>query len=146
MALTVGTDTYVTLAEAVSYLARRLRTGPWDAATTTTRETALKHATLLLEALPWTGEKATSSQILAHPRGADTAVPQAIKDAQVELALWLLTFDAEAISHLARAGVVRHGIGPVSMELTRAGGFHALPPIVQSLLGDRVVLGAVLSR
>lgn len=146
MPLTVGTDSYVTLVEAAVYLGRRLRTTPWDSADTATREKALKHATLCIEALPWTGAKTTSAQLLAFPRNGETAVPQAIKDAECELALWLLTFDAEALAHLAHAGVTRHGVGPVQLDLARAGSVHSLPPIVQSLIGDRVALGATLSR
>lgn len=145
MALTVGSDSYVTLTEAAAYLGRRLRTSAWDSADTPTREKALKHATIVLEGLPWAGDKDDAEQTLAFPRDGDD-VPQAIKDAQIETALWLLTFDSEAIAHLAHAGVIRHGVGPVQMDLSRIGGYHALPPIVQGLLADYVALGVRLTR
>ena len=66
MALTVGTDTYVTLAEAVAYLGRRLRTTAWDSADTPTREKALKHAVLVLETLAWAGDQSDPEQTLAN--------------------------------------------------------------------------------
>src|SRR6266542_3080243 len=90
MALTVGTDSYVTLTEAAEYFGRRLRSTAFDGADETTQEKALKHATLLLEAQPWAGDKTDADQTLAFPRDSDD-VPQAIKDAQCELALELLT-------------------------------------------------------
>ena len=161
--VTVGTDTYVTLSEASAYLGRRLRTGAWDAAAPTVKETALTHACLLLEALPWAGHRWDRAQTLAFPRifhheghharwhhyplAGPVLVPQAVKDAQCELALALLTFDSEALTALAAAGVTRQTIGSSQTDLARTGGqFHALPPIVQSLLGEFVLLGAELSR
>ncbi len=97
MALTVGTDSYVTLAEAVAYMGRRLRTEPWEHAQDFVREKALKHAALLLDALPWAGQKTDDGQALAFPRDGSDEVPQAIRDAQAEVALALLDED---VSHV----------------------------------------------
>jgi len=149
VALTVGINSYLTVVEASAYLDRRLRTGAWDAAVLWYDDAAkaLMHACILLEGLPWTGDKTDPDQALAFPRDGETDVPTAIKDAQCELANWLLGFDAEALAHLSHAGVTRHMVGPVQMDLERVGGsFHSLPPIVQNLLGDRLALGATLHR
>jgi hypothetical protein len=175
MALTVGTNSYITMAEAVAYFGGRLRTEPWDFAETADREKALIHATRLLEALPWAGEKSDADQALAFPRGEDDTVPQPIKDAQAELALALLDEDVSHVltrgdvAHQAQAETVAtefrflHGAGgkvvvlPKGDEyeayggakncLARSGGsFHDLPAHVQNLIGDYVALGARLSR
>lgn len=153
MALTVGTNSYLTVAEASAYLSRRLHAEAWAGVVTTgapfvpSREVALLHAATLLESLPWAGDKSDPDQALSFPRNGDADAPQAVKDAQAEIALWLLTFDHEALLHLSHAGVTHHATGPVQMDLGRAGGlFHALPPIVQSLLGEYVALGATLTR
>jgi hypothetical protein len=90
MPLTVGTDSYVTLEEAAAYMGRRLRSS-WYGVPDEFRERALKHATLLLEGLPWAGSKADTAQLLAFPRD-DGTVPQAIKDAQCELTVALLAY------------------------------------------------------
>jgi DnaT-like ssDNA binding protein len=96
MALTVGTS-YVTMAEAAGFMARRLRTEAWDTAPDFVREKSLKHAALLLDGLPWAGDKTDEDQALAFPRDGSEEVPQAIKDAQTELALTLLDED---VSHV----------------------------------------------
>src|SRR5437867_3846432 len=90
-------DSYVTLEEAMSYLARRLRTDAWDRADTAMRTRALTHAVLILESLSWIGDKSDPDQPLAWPRDGDTEIPQPIKAAQCELALALLV---EPVRHV----------------------------------------------
>jgi len=106
MALTVGTNTYVTLSEAETYADERdhLSTG-WDTKTDDEKEFALLISARVLDlSYQWKGSITddTTPQDLAWPRqdvfdkenrelDKDT-VPQRIKDAQVELAFqWVVS-------------------------------------------------------
>lgn len=102
MALTVGTDTYITVAEADSYWSDR-NNSTWSDATTADKEKALREATAFLDGqYDYIGEMTDlDSQILAWPRSGALItqgaykgrifdvdeVPQKLKDAQAELAL-----------------------------------------------------------
>jgi len=97
MTITVGTDTYVTLAEALAYAAARPALALWADYTDPVREAALTEAAIYLDAsYAWKGQITDEVQALAWPRSSvldkelrpvdpDT-VPQAIKSAQIELA------------------------------------------------------------
>jgi len=136
MALTVGTDSYISVADADTYFAGRLNTEAWDGAVATTKEKALKQATREIDRQVFLGRKADSDQALefprcyvADPRGTgwtsqytfnvtlgmycDAAVPQVIKDATCEQALALLsmtTYDRER-ERAHAAGVIGGSIG-----------------------------------
>ena len=88
MAITVGTDTYVTVAEADAYFAARYGFDSWTSLDTPTKEKSLASATQILDlSCAWYGSKVVSDQLLAFPRLPDAdPVPQAVKDAQCELA------------------------------------------------------------
>lgn len=118
--LTVGVNSYVTLAEADEIAAARLFSTPWDTAADTTREKALITATALLNRMQWQGRPVAPSQPLAFPRVADLAppgyplttdIPPAIPTATVELAIHLLTT-----------------------------GGHAGSPVMQRMLGDSMTM------
>lgn len=81
---------YVTASAADAYFALRLRTGPWDDATSDDQERALTMATKAIDQLNYVGSKADAEQTNQFPRGDDTEVPQQIKDACCEIALALL--------------------------------------------------------
>lgn len=99
---TVGSasaNSFVTLAEAATYLEARLNTTTWDAATTDTQNRALVEATREISNKEYVGQRATSTQALSWPRWSATnpdspsgwlydsdVVPQRIKDATMELA------------------------------------------------------------
>ena len=101
---TVGAATansYVTLADAKTYFAWRLYTDAWDEATDAQREAALLMACQRLEQEDYVGVVVTETQILKWPRmkNADgdlirnyaiTTIPQPMKNAQCEVALWIL--------------------------------------------------------
>lgn len=102
---TVGgasSNSFVTLAEAATYMEGRLNASAWETdATTDSKNRALVEATRELNVLVYEGFRATSTQALAWPRygavdpdqfGAghlyeSTEIPQRIKDAECELAL-----------------------------------------------------------
>jgi hypothetical protein len=110
-------NSYVTLAQAETYLEARLNVGAWTAATTDLKNRALVEAQRTIGPLPWAGSRTTDAQALAWPRQYvanpdaplpltniarenllptyvvyyDTdIIPQRVKDAQVELALEFL--------------------------------------------------------
>tara|TARA_R110000744_G_scaffold154666_4_gene269745 strand:- start:414 stop:941 length:528 start_codon:yes stop_codon:yes gene_type:complete len=68
---TVGSaaaNSFVTLAEADSYMEGRLNSTLWDAATDDSKNRSLVEATRYLSALEWTGDRVDSTQSLAWPR------------------------------------------------------------------------------
>lgn len=68
MALSKGTNSYVTVTEADSYFENRLDVAAWEAASDTQKQQALITATSLLDSLNWTGIAVSASQALAFPR------------------------------------------------------------------------------
>jgi hypothetical protein len=101
---------YGTLDEADSYFAKRLHEVAWSSASVLDREKALIAARGVIDALSFKGNKASVytllqadssatqdeiraaevSQPLEFPRGADTAVPEAVRIAEYEIAYALL--------------------------------------------------------
>lgn len=84
MALIVGTDTYIDLADSTAYLADF---GDEGAVVT---ETDLKKATLAIDRLyggRFKGVKTDDLQALQFPRDTSTTIPQAVEHATVELAV-----------------------------------------------------------
>lgn len=105
MAVTVGTDTYLSVADADTYWSNR-NNSVWSAATTADKEKALREATQYLDgAYNYIGELYSLTQALAWPRfgalivsgnfkGAyynTDVIPPQIKHATAELALEALS-------------------------------------------------------
>lgn len=149
MAITVGIDTYVTEAEATTYLTQALHAGTaWSGASSATREQALVTATRMLERQQWVGTQAPLSPgpwELAWPRSgvtdqygnavSDAAVPQFIEDAECELALALLQ-DASAQSNAdASSNIQSLQAGSASISYFRPVKAGRFPTIVQELIG-----------
>jgi hypothetical protein len=105
MALTKGTNSYVTVAEADAYFEDRLDAAAWDEATEAQKPQALVTATRILDDLKWTGVAVSVDQSLAFPRSGcyfDPRVgssvemsptPKRIEVATCELAYHLLNND-----------------------------------------------------
>lgn len=115
-------NSFQTTEEAQDYFDLRLNADVWNDATTTDQEKALIMAGKRLNGLNWLGAKAATTQAMAWPRhgvpkpdGASpgglgetlsytwggygevylsTEIPQGVKEAQCELALYLLTVGA----------------------------------------------------
>ena len=101
MAVIVGTNSYISEAEADTYFEGRLYSDKWTASTT--HDVALLHAASLLDSqISWTGQPLAEDQAMAWPRKlpiaqADvTYIPSCIREAQCELALYLLGADPTA--------------------------------------------------
>lgn len=81
---------YVTNSEADTYFESRYNSDLWNTITEDIKTKLIATATRYLEALNWAGCKNDENQVLEFPRGADTTVPQDIKDACCEIAYALL--------------------------------------------------------
>lgn len=129
MALQVGIDSYVTLAEANEYFAGKLYTSEWDGADDTTKEKALKESCRKINRLAFKGVKVSEAQLLEFPRmmpvlnrigviGFDDSedVPEAVKAAQCEEALALLRYGTSARTRAQEQNVVRVQFGDAVEE------------------------------
>lgn len=130
MSLIVGTNSYVTLEEAVNYFAARMYSAAWDAATSGDKEASLLQATRMLdENFFWAGEVTVGGQDLRWPRTgiydmdgqiiASDLIPQAIKNATCEQALYLLTLDPTQKPSLTMQGFKTASAGNLSVEADR---------------------------
>ena len=97
MPIVVGTNSYVTRAEADAYLGDSARAADlWRVLTGAQKDRALITATRVMQTIAWNGAKTDANQDLAFPRTGLTdregnpvdsaSVPQEIKDGQCELA------------------------------------------------------------
>jgi len=103
MAAVITTDnSYVTLAEANTYFDNRLNITTWSSADDDTKTRALLQATRRLNYEKYYGDRVSGTQALPFPRinigyidGVliDNTIPQQIKDAECELALYMLSTD-----------------------------------------------------
>lgn len=102
LAVSSTMPSYVTLSEAQEYFANRLHSGLWDTSPVSERNKALAEATVAIDTIRYAGVRASvyatiqaggdddailaaiADQVLEFPRGSDTVVPQAIKDACCE--------------------------------------------------------------
>lgn len=101
MALTVGTDSYVTLAEADAYFLTRPHSSNWsDSVSDADKENALRMAAFHIDLrYEWLGSIAVAGQAMEWPRSglyyhgaevASTAYPEPLKKAQFEMGYqWL---------------------------------------------------------
>ena len=134
-------DSYTTVAEADIYHSMRLHNPEWAAASTPTKEAALKWATKNFEKLNWKGFRTVVGQKFMFPRnmlfrdgeeygyGADAiyntymfdpaTIPDFLKDATAELAFWLIKADTTA--PIGTEGFKKLGIGSgaISIELDK---------------------------
>lgn len=82
---------YATVPEADTYFATRLHAEAWSSASDADKQKALDMATRQIDRRPLKGERNENDQANAFPRYPDTEVPQVVKDATYEQALWLLS-------------------------------------------------------
>ena len=148
--LVVGTDTYISAADATAYIAKYYPTTDakyvaWAALTETNKDIVLRRAARTIDNLRLVGIKAISTQTLQFPRSLPTSVndeyngtitlnwydgyytqtevPASVKYAQVEIALQLSVGEPKRIE-LQRQGVKSISIGKLSE--TYGGGRYAV--------------------
>jgi len=107
MSIEVGTNSYVSMAEASTHFQNRMHSDTWSFATSSKAQ-ALKHACTLLETrVHWHGRKTDATQALQWPRIGLTdyygktlpsdEIPATVKAVQCELALYLMENDPHAV-------------------------------------------------
>lgn len=140
-------NSYVTLAEADTYMEARLNATLWDAATDDSCNRALVEATREIDVLSYLGKRTSDTQALSWPRdfavnpddpNADyydtTVVPTRVKDATCELAFQFIkagTTDVAALE--STAGIVRKKIDVLETEYSefnREKGLERYPRVV----------------
>ena len=129
MALVVGTNSYVTVAEAAAYVSDRIDTEMWDTATPEDQARALVTATRLLDVKAYVGQMAVATQALAWPRVnavfhdpkfggvvqfPSTLVPERLKRAVIEQALHILS--NENLLETKALEFERIKVGPIEIE------------------------------
>lgn len=129
--LVVGTNTYVTAAEAEAYFAGRINVTAWTGATADDKVRALITACRALDSLPLKYRKTVSSQTLVFPRQIaphpypeewqylyasydPTVVPQEVKDSQCEEAWALLKYGSSERANLQAQGVTSVTLGKLT--------------------------------
>lgn len=144
MALVVGTNTYLSRADADAYFSQRLHAGNWEGAADADKDKALYMAAAILDRQSYSGAVTSADQAMAWPRAgvvdregraiASDSVPEAVKDAQAELAKVLLTDDLTEDD--GSRGIRRLKAGPVDIEYEGRAPTRTLPDIVTALLAD----------
>ena len=149
MTLTVGTDTYISLTDANTYFNNGLHAVDW-ANGGSKCEPALRMAAKALDRENFLACIATSTQTMAWPRSGvvdsegreipNTTVPQAIKDAQCELAYSYLTNDPTEDD--STRNVRRMVADTVTLEYDGRAPTRRLPDIVMALIRPFLVPGS----
>lgn len=142
MAITVGTDTFISVADADTYFGTRLYSTTWTGATTADKERALRMATAILNRERWAGGITSANQLLAWPRSgaidqegravSPTAIPTAVRDATCELAMALLIDDLT--QNDGNAGVKTVQAGSVRIEYNGQAPARRLPDMVTAII------------
>lgn len=147
MALILGTNSYVSAGDADAYFGDRPYATDWDSVPD--GEALLRMAARMLDGQRYAGTIASAAQAMAWPRVGVTdiegrtiaadVIPQAIKDAQCELALALARTDLTDDD--AKALVRRTVADVVSIEYEPRTRERALPDFVMSLIAPFLASG-----
>lgn len=140
--LTVGTNTYISAADAETYFGTRLYADAWTDASADDKAKALIMATRTIDRQIFVGSKAGADQPLEFPRclpdkegwRCEANVPQAVLDATCEEALALLTSGNDPRRVMQRAGVKSYSLG--SLSETFADGALAGSTAKRGLISD----------
>lgn len=135
-----SSNSYVTLEEANAYFAARLYSDTWEDATDDEKEKVLLMSRRMLDLyIQWRGTPATSGQSLGWPRSGVSGVesdeiPEAVKAAQLELALVLQGTDTTALPD--GAGLASMSVGSVSMAFDQTTKVKVIPDHVVFMLSS----------
>jgi hypothetical protein len=143
MALTKGTNSYVTASEADTYFSTRLDVAAWTAADVTEKEKALVTASGVLDGLIWTGVAVSELQPLAFPRRGSyfdpriglravldgSTIPARVETATKELAYHLLNNDG-ILDDMGNVNDM--SIGQINLSTIRAP--NLVPSVVKRLI------------
>lgn len=146
MTITVGENTYVSLADADTYYVLSTQFDAWDALTDDQKERSLATATRMIDRQSWAGTKTSQAQDLQWPRTGvlyangdevdPDEVPAQIIEAEILLALMI--FQNPAIeSQTNTAGNIKHLVaGTAEVEYFRPTRGTRFPTSVQELIGQ----------
>jgi hypothetical protein len=155
-------NSFVTLAEAASYMEGRLNATSWETtATTDQKNRALVEATRELSNKTYIGERADTTQALAWPRQmahdpdspnadfyASTVVPQRVKDATCELAFQFIKAGSTDVAALdANYAVKRKRIDVIETEydnFQRKDGLARYPSVLRFIKPLLVGTGVIV--
>ena len=156
-------NSFVTLAEAATFMESRLNASTWeDDASTDDKNRALVEATRQISRLTWVGRRTDTTQVLSWPRQwatnpddpnasyyTNTVIPQRVKDAQMELAFQFIkagTTDVAALD--STHNVKRKKVDVLETEYTdsyaRAEGLDRYPSVTQHI--RPLLVGTAASR
>lgn len=150
-------DSYVTLAEADTFFANHYllaKQTAWDVFSSGQKEMLLRRACQVIETLPLEDQiffRQVVDQALTFPRNADLVdgiyvMPQIVKDAQCEQAIYLSVFDDSELSDQMK-GVSNVSVsGGVSMSTTYVGLGSVVAPMAFALLGPLLRRSSQLRR
>ena len=145
MALTVGTNSYISVADADLYFADRLNSAVWTGAVAVgLKDQALIQASQIINNKQFVGIRTVPTQSLSFPRAGvyldsvlldSSVVPKNVIDATCELAIWLLQSDYTEPDALSQFGKVQ--LGPIAVETKTSSSTSVAkktPPMVNDLL------------
>lgn len=151
MAITVGTESYISVADADTYWVDR-NNGVWSAASVADKEKALREAAVYIDGTyegRWIGEHpGASSQVLAWPRNSAvdsegrsvTGIPQRVKDSTARLALeGLSAFLSQAEDRGGR--IARAKVGPLDVSYFRDAPAGTAYPFLDLMLKPLLKIG-----
>jgi len=130
MAIVVGTNSYISRANAITYFVSRLYSDVFDDATNDNKDASLIQATRELDLMfNWDGEITDSDQDLRFPRSGlvtcdgvelpDDEIPLQIANATCEQALYILTGDPSQKPSLLEKGFKKAKLDVMEVEADR---------------------------
>jgi hypothetical protein len=142
----IASNSYATLAEAETYMAERPFVSAWTASTTVEKNIVLVYAVKMMETLLLPlGYAATDTQALDWPRSdvidckgstyEDDEIPQGVKDAQFEQALYLLTKDPTTLPSLLSGGFSEAKADVLEIKVDKTMVASMMSPAVLNILG-----------
>jgi len=168
MTLTVDTDTYITQADAITYIEEHyvstdVKRIAWEALSSNDKDIYLRKGAQTIDRNPLVGVKATSTQTMEFPRAiytdnayyseivntnlfygkhwyVQTETPNEVKYAQVEIAIDITDGISDRIA-LQREGVKSFSLGKLS-ESYGSGKMNTIPYEAKELLAPYLLGGA----
>lgn len=123
--LEVGTDTYITIAEADRLLAANVADATaWMDLNNEKKEQQLRNAVYRIDTLPYASYKMSLHQPMQFPRGLSRVVPERVKLAQALEAYAALDVQANARRQLRDQGVTSVTLGSAAESYDRSRIMH----------------------
>ena len=149
MSIIIGANSYITVQEADDYITEHYFdtdevTEKWFLLDEEEKEIVLKRASRSMNLWPFTGVKSSYNQTLAFPRYPSKTVPEEVKFAQVEEALFL--FSNDPYNEYRARGVQRYSIGKLSETFFKGGEVIAKSPKATQLLAHYLGGGYDVSK